>query len=64
MHWPWKGARACAWMDGRDHVLPDDVRDVAPDCPRHRLMLSYEASADGISASAVVDQLLQQVAVA
>ncbi len=57
-------ARARAWMDGRDHVLPDDVRDVAPDCLRHRLMLSYEASADGISASAVVDQLLQQVAVA
>jgi MoxR-like ATPase len=57
-------ARARAWLDGRDHVLPDDVRDVAPDCLRHRLMLSYEASADGISASAVVDQLLQQVAVA
>ena len=41
-----------------------DVRDVAPDCLRHRLTLSYEASADGISANAVVEQLLQQVAVA
>ena len=57
-------ARARAWLAGRDHVLPDDVRDVAPDCLRHRLMLSYEASADGISANAVVDQLLQQVAIA
>ncbi len=57
-------ARARAWLAGRDHVLPDDVRDVAPDCLRHRLMLSYEASADGISANAVVEQLLQQVAVA
>ena len=40
------------------------VRDVAPDCLRHRLMLSYEASADGVSANAVIEQLLQQVAVA
>jgi MoxR-like ATPase len=44
-------------------VLPDDVRDVVHDCLRHRLMLSYEASADGISANTLVDQLLQQVAV-
>ncbi len=57
-------ARARAWLEGRDHVLPDDVRDVAPDCLRHRLTLSYEASADGVSAHAVVEQLLQQVAVA
>ena len=57
-------ARARAWLEGRDHVLPDDVRDVAPDCLRHRLTLSYEASADGVSANAVVEQLLQQVAVA
>jgi MoxR-like ATPase len=45
-------------------VLPDDVRDVAPDCLRHRLMLSYEASAEGMSASDLVERLLQQVAVA
>jgi MoxR-like ATPase len=57
-------ARARAWLAGRDHVLPDDIRDVAPDCLRHRLMLSYEASAEGVSANAVVEQLLQQVAVA
>jgi MoxR-like ATPase len=57
-------ARARAWLEGRDHVLPEDVRDVAPDCLRHRLTLSYEASADGISANAVVEQVLRQVAVA
>lgn len=57
-------ARARAWLAGRDHVLPDDVRDVAPDCLRHRLTLSYEASAEGVSANTVVEQLLQQVAVA
>ena len=59
-----KCARARAWLAGRDHVIPDDVRDVAPDCLRHRLTLSYEASADGVSASDVVDELLKQVAVA
>jgi len=57
-------ARARAWLCGRDHVLPDDVKDVAPDCLRHRLTLSYEASADGVSASDVVEALLKQVAVA
>ena len=45
-------------------MIPDDVRDVAPDCLRHRLTLSYEASAEGVSASDVVDELLTQVAVA
>jgi MoxR-like ATPase len=59
-----KCARVRAWLAGRDHVLPDDVRDVAPDCLRHRLMLSYEASAEGMSASDLVERLLQQVAVA
>jgi MoxR-like ATPase len=56
-------ARVHAWLAGRDHVLPDDVRDVAKDCLRHRLALSYEASADGISANAIVEQLLENVAV-
>ena len=56
-------SRVRAWLDGRDHVLPDDVRNVAPDCLRHRLALSYEASADGISANAIVEKLLQDVAV-
>jgi MoxR-like ATPase len=59
-----KCARARAWLAGRDHVIPDDIRDVAPDCLRHRLTLSYEASAEGVSASDVVDELLTQVAVA
>jgi len=57
-------ARTRAWLAGRDHVIPDDVREVVHDCLRHRLMLSYEASAEGLSANAVIDQLLQQVAVA
>jgi MoxR-like ATPase len=57
-------ARAHAWLQGRDHVLPDDVRAITHDCLRHRLMLSYEASAEGISADQVIDEILSQVAVA
>ena len=57
-------ARAKAWLAGRDHVLPEDVRDIAHDCLRHRLSLSYEASADGLSANDIIGQLLEQVAVA
>jgi MoxR-like ATPase len=57
-------ARARAWLAGRDHVIPDDVRDVAPECLRHRLTLSYEAAADGVSAGDVVEELLRQVALA
>ncbi len=57
-------ARAYAWLQSRDHVLPDDVRAVAHDVLRHRLTLSYEANADGVSANDVVDAILAQVAVA
>jgi len=58
-----KSSRVIAWLDGRDHVLPDDVRAIAHDCLRHRLMLSYEASADGVSANDLIDIMLAQVAV-
>ncbi len=59
-----KASRAYAWLQGRDHVLPDDVRAVAHDCLRHRVALSYEANADGVSADDVLRALLEQVAVA
>ena len=59
-----KCARTRAWLDGRDHVLPDDVRAVLHDVFRHRLALSYEAAADGISANAVLDRIVDLVAVA
>jgi MoxR-like ATPase len=57
-------ARAHAWLDGREFVTPADVQAVAPECLRHRLMLSYDATADGVDRDAVVDELLRQVAVA
>ena len=56
-------SRAHAWLNRRDHVLPEDVQAVAHDCLRHRLMLGYEASAEGISADRVLDDLLKLVAV-
>ena len=59
-----KSSRAYAWLGGRDHVTPDDVRAVIHDCLRHRLMLSFEANAEGISANRVIDEVVKQVAVA
>ncbi len=59
-----RAARAHAWLMGRDHVTPDDVRAVAPECLRHRLILSYEACAAGIDADRIIGTLLQRVAVA
>ncbi|WP_346839875.1 MoxR family ATPase [Microbulbifer sp. SAOS-129_SWC] len=54
-------ARARAWLSGRDYVTPDDVMDVAPDILRHRLLLSFEAEAAGVTADQVIQRLLQQV---
>jgi len=57
-------SRALAWLDGRDHVTPDDVREILPDVLRHRMMLSYEASAEGLTADEVLARLVKKVAVA
>jgi MoxR-like ATPase len=59
-----KLARVHAWLDSRSQVLPDDVRVVCHCVFRHRLNLSYDASADGVSANDVVDEILKLVAVA
>ena len=57
-------ARAYAWLQGRDQVLPDDVKAIAHPVLRHRITHSYEANADGVSANTVLDELLRHVAVA
>ena len=57
-----RAARAEAWYQERDHVLPEDVRTVAPAVLRHRLMLSYDALADGVDSDQVVKELLAMVA--
>jgi MoxR-like ATPase len=55
------GARALALLRGRDYVLPQDIMDVTPDVLRHRLVLSYEALADGVSVDDLVNKLLATV---
>ncbi|SDL63320.1 MoxR-like ATPase [Nonomuraea maritima] len=53
--------RALALLRGRDYLLPDDVRDVAVDVMGHRLMLTFDALADGVDPEQVVRQILQAV---
>ncbi|MGR4869827.1 AAA family ATPase [Variovorax sp. LARHSF232] len=59
-----KVSRAFAWLQGRDYVTPEDVQAVVHEVFRHRLILSYEAHAARIDADAVIDRLVQKVAVA
>ena len=59
-----KCSRAYAWLKGRDHVRPDDVQAIAHDVLRHRILLSYDAQAEGITANKVIDRVIQLVAVA
>jgi|TARA_R100000005_G_scaffold5644_1_gene2770 MoxR-like ATPase len=54
-------ARAHAWLRGRDFVSPDDVQAIAADVLRHRLILSFEAEAKGITPDHVIDELLTLV---
>ena len=59
-----KAARAQAWLNNKDFVDPEDVRSIIHSVLRHRLILSYDAMADGITADQVIDEILRQVAVA
>jgi MoxR-like ATPase len=54
-------ARALALVRGRDFVVPQDVTDVAPDVLRHRLVLSYDALADGVDVDTILGRFLQSV---
>lgn len=57
-------ARAYAWLAGRDYVTPTDVQAIVHDVLRHRLILSYEAHAEGVAADKVIDKIVELVAVA
>ncbi|HHJ16233.1 MAG TPA: MoxR family ATPase [Gammaproteobacteria bacterium] len=57
-------ARAHAWLDGRDYVSPADVQAVAFDVLRHRVLVSFEAEAEGMDADAVIRELLKLIPVA
>jgi MoxR-like ATPase len=58
-----RAARAHAWLAGRDYVGPEDIQAVAPDVLRHRLVLSFEAEADGIAADTIIKGILDGVGV-
>lgn len=57
----WNAARARAWLAGRDYVTPDDIRAIAPDVLRHRVLPSYEATAEGWDGERLVAALLEKI---
>jgi MoxR-like ATPase len=58
-----EGARALACLRGRGYALPEDVTSLIPDVLRHRLMLSYEALSEGLSADDVLSKIVPRIAV-
>lgn len=56
-------AKAHAWLAGRDFVTPEDIHIIAHDVLRHRVLLSFEAEADGVTSDDFIDSLLRLVAV-
>ena len=57
-------ARARAWLQGKDYVSPEDVQEVAYDVLRHRILVSFEAEAEGITPDSIIGELLRLVPVA
>jgi len=58
-----RAARARAWLKGSDYVAPEDIQDVAFDVLRHRLVLSFEAEADGVDPNSIIEGVLDGVGV-
>jgi MoxR-like ATPase len=58
-----RASRAHAWINGRDYVGPEDIQAVAHDVLRHRLVMSFEAEADGVLPDLVIDGVLDGVGV-
>ena len=58
-----RAARAHAWLSGRDYVGPEDIQAVANDVLRHRLVLSFEAEADGVNENTIIERILDGVGV-
>ena len=56
-------SRAKAWLDGRDFVTPDDIQEIVHDVLRHRIGLSYEAEAQGLTKDQFINELLEEIAV-
>jgi len=56
-----EGGRALAYLRGRTYVLPEDITDLAPDVLRHRLVLTYEALAEGLTPDQIIHRIMQRV---
>jgi MoxR-like ATPase len=56
-------AKALAYFNGRDYVLPEDIKEVLPEVFNHRIILNYEAEADGITSYQIIDSILKKVAI-
>lgn len=57
-------AKAVAYLNERDYVLPEDIKEVAPDILNHRIILNYEAEAEGITTQSLIKTILNKVAIA
>ena len=57
-------ARAHAWLQGRDYVSPEDVQAIAHETLRHRILISYEAEAEGVNSDQIIDELIRLTPVA
>ena len=55
------GDLVVAYLEGRDYVLPEDIKEVAPDVMNHRLILNYEAEADNVNALDIIKAILNKV---
>ena len=56
-------ARAHAWLHDRDYVTPEDIHAIAPDVLRHRVLLSYQAEADGVTPDHFISEILRHIAI-
>ena len=56
-------AKAVAYFEGRDFVLPEDIKEIAMDVLNHRVILNYEAEADGVNPRDIISSLLNKVPV-
>ncbi|SFC03445.1 MoxR-like ATPase [Flexibacter flexilis DSM 6793] len=58
-----RAAKAIAFFNKRDYVLPEDIKEVASDVLNHRITLNYEAEADGVTARQIIDRILSKVSI-
>jgi MoxR-like ATPase len=58
-----RAAKALAFFDGRDYVLPEDIKEISYDVLNHRLILNYEAEAEGVTSRDIISNILKKVAI-